>query len=250
MDKIFPLQVNSWTILSDIRFVKKMDKSTFVHHGTGIPMKISKFWNIDKLEKQNKKYINIFYKGVSYKMNISRDIHGRFRLFWNSDFSKIIKEKFEELYASYKNDEKADKNPEMIFTYLDENRYEVEFIEEVFLENEKEIFKEGSIKYYYGKRFERDKDARAKAISLHGIDCKACGFNFERKYGELGKDFIEIHHSKPLYINQKEMNVDPNTDLVPVCPNCHRMIHRKQHEVLTVEQIQSLIEENKGNFKY
>lgn len=37
-----------------------------------------------------------------------------------------------------------------------------------------------------------------RAITLHGITCCICGFNFEGHYREHGKEFIEIHHRKPL----------------------------------------------------
>lgn len=45
-------------------------------------------------------------------------------------------------------------------------------------------------------------------------------------YGENGKDFIEIHHVKPLSTLEEATEIDPEIDLVPVCLNCHRMLHR------------------------
>lgn len=62
------------------------------------------------------------------------------------------------------------------------------------------------------------------------IYCKACGFNFEDCYGEIGKNFIEIHHLKPIfeYENNIEQSVQAAlNNLAPVCSNCHRIIHRK-----------------------
>src|SRR5699024_3020730 len=85
---------------------------------------------------------------------------------------------------------------------------------------------EGRSKYYYGKRYERNPENRRLAIKKHGVNCYACGFNFEEVYGERGKDFIEIHHIKPLSTLEKEVEIDPGTDLIPLCANCHRMVHR------------------------
>lgn len=87
-------------------------------------------------------------------------------------------------------------------------------------------------------RYERNPKNRAEAIKIHGTTCLACGFNFNDFYGkELAKDFIEIHHIKPL--SQGEYNVNPNTDLVPLCSNCHSMIHKEKIPPRTVEEIKN-----------
>jgi len=62
--------------------------------------------------------------------------------------------------------------------------------------------------------------------SLASYDCWVCGFNFEKTYGEIGAEFIEAHHTKPVSALKEEEQVSTK-DLVPVCSNCHRMIHSK-----------------------
>ena len=74
-----------------------------------------------------------------------------------------------------------------------------------------------------------------------------CRFDFEKSYGERGKGFIEVHHIKPLSSSNEEMIINPETDLVPVCANCHRMIHRRKDHILSIEEMNSLIEIN--NFR-
>ncbi|WP_249292210.1 HNH endonuclease [Metabacillus flavus] len=102
---------------------------------------------------------------------------------------------------------------------------------------EEEYHKDGASTYYYGKRYERNPYNRAKAIEIHGLNCAVCGFNFEKVYGERGKDFIEIHHIEPLSTVREEVIINPATDLVPVCSNCHRMIHRRKDKVLNIDQL-------------
>lgn len=102
-------------------------------------------------------------------------------------------------------------------------------------------YKEGKIQVKYGRKFERNPYLRQKAIEIHGTTCKVCGFNFEEVYGDIGKHFIEIHHIKPMYIVRKEVSVNPNTDLVPLCSNCHKMIHRKKDKPLTLEELKNKI---------
>ncbi|MED4210801.1 EVE domain-containing protein [Priestia megaterium] len=99
---------------------------------------------------------------------------------------------------------------------------------------------EGIKKLYHVNKYERDPKNRKKAIEIHGLNCYVCGFNFEEAYGERGRDFIEIHHIKPLSSLKEAVAINPKTDLVPLCANCHRMIHRRKNEVLTVEQLKAL----------
>lgn len=104
---------------------------------------------------------------------------------------------------------------------------------------------EGHLRYYYGKRFERNPKNRKLAIQHHGLDCFVCGFNFEEVYGERGKDFIEVHHVKPLSMLEKAVEVNPETDLVPLCANCHRIIHRRKDDVLNLESLKNMISKEK-----
>jgi 5-methylcytosine-specific restriction protein A len=63
------------------------------------------------------------------------------------------------------------------------------------------------------------------------LDCEQCRFNFEETYGELGRGFIECHHTLPLsQINHE--HVTTLNDLMLVCSNCHRMFHRGRPFVL------------------
>jgi 5-methylcytosine-specific restriction protein A len=75
-------------------------------------------------------------------------------------------------------------------------------------------------------RYERDPEARRVCIAHHGINCAACGFSFEATYGDIGKDFIHIHHVVPVSQLGNGYQLDPLTDLVPLCGNCHAMAHQ------------------------
>jgi len=55
--------------------------------------------------------------------------------------------------------------------------------------------------------------------------CVICGFDFGTVYGDDFRGFIHVHHLKPLSEIKKEYEVNPITDLRPVCPNCHAIIH-------------------------
>lgn len=100
---------------------------------------------------------------------------------------------------------------------------------------------EGNKTSYFGTRYERNKDLRLKAIAIHGVSCKACGFNFEKVYGEYAKGFIHVHHLVPISIYGEEKAVNPQTDLVTLCANCHAVIHKNRDNTLSVEQLKEML---------
>ncbi|EOO79499.1 hypothetical protein IC7_00571 [Bacillus cereus BAG1O-1] len=148
----------------------------------------------------------------------------------NSDFDLVI----QSLQRFINKIEKSQKLKEVIINDIDSEQAE-----------EESYHKDGAVKGYYGKRYERNPENRKKAIEIHGLSCVACGFNFEEVYGDRGKDFIEVHHVKPLSTVSGEVTIDPKEDLVPVCSNCHRMIHRRKDNVLTVEELRFLVNHRK-----
>ena len=66
-----------------------------------------------------------------------------------------------------------------------------------------------------------------------------CEFNFEDHFGEVGQGFIHVHHINQISDIGKEYEVDPIKDLIPVCPNCHAMIHSKR-PAFTIEEIKKI----------
>lgn len=102
-------------------------------------------------------------------------------------------------------------------------------------------FSEGSKKEITVNAYERNPKARQECIRIHGSKCAICGFDFGEFYGEefIGK--IHVHHKKPLAEIDDEYEVDPVEDLVPVCPNCHMIIHSKSGGTYTIEEVKEFI---------
>lgn len=105
---------------------------------------------------------------------------------------------------------------------------------------EKIVYLEGSKVPVSGSRIERNSRARAACLDLHGTKCCICGFDFEKIYGDLGSEFIHVHHLKSISASDGPHIVCPKTDLRPVCPNCHAMIHRNGKN-RSIEEIRSLL---------
>ncbi|WP_136678475.1 HTH domain-containing protein [Neptunomonas sp. XY-337] len=95
-------------------------------------------------------------------------------------------------------------------------------------ESTEQKFVEGSQKTVYVNRYERNAKARKECLEHYGHKCWVCGFDFEQTYGkDIGKGFIHVHHIVELASIGSEYEVNPITDLIPLCPNCHAMVHRK-----------------------
>ncbi len=164
-------------------------------------------------------------------------------------FISVIDNKLELFYGNNKNNIDYEKNNNFQKINSENNsiqdQSDINDLEEI---NEDDIFEEqeyvhlniidGQSSVVKLTRYERNPKNRAEAIKIHGTTCLACGFNFNDFYGEeLAKDFIEVHHIKP--VSQGEYTVNPKTDLVPLCSNCHSMIHKEKNPPKTIEEIRN-----------
>ena len=101
-------------------------------------------------------------------------------------------------------------------------------------------FPEGAGKIVTVNRYERDRRARQLCIAHYGTSCSVCEFNFEEVYGDIGQDFIHVHHIVPLATVGKAYLVDPIEDLRPVCPNFHAMLHRNG-DLISIDGLRNIL---------
>ena len=102
---------------------------------------------------------------------------------------------------------------------------------------------EGGVIVRLHKRYERDPrliaEKKRAAKAAGELRCQVCGFDFERRYGELGADFIEVHHTRPIH-TLKPGSKTKLADLATLCSNCHRMAHRRR-EPLSIAEIKAAL---------
>lgn len=103
---------------------------------------------------------------------------------------------------------------------------------------------EGAIKPSLVNRRERNPRNRLLCIRLHGEICAACGLAPRRRYGDNAGGIIEVHHLEPLANIGSPRPYDPETDLVPLCPTCHRVAHTRRPLPWEVEDIRRMLEEH------
>lgn len=117
--------------------------------------------------------------------------------------------------------------------------------EEISEEYTEELF-EGIKRTITVNSYERNAKARQLCVKHWKAICAVCRFDFEKIYGEIGKGFIHVHHLTPVSQIGKTYQVDPINDLIPVCPNCHSMLH-KDEPPLTIDELKLLIQTTNEN---
>lgn len=107
---------------------------------------------------------------------------------------------------------------------------------------------EGHVKQVVVNKYERSSIARRKCIEAHGPNCAICKINFGERYGDFAEGFIHVHHLKPLHTIASSYVVDYENDLIPVCPNCHAMIHRLPGgESMSLQELKARLGRKHGN---
>ncbi len=101
---------------------------------------------------------------------------------------------------------------------------------------------EGAMSRIEVNKYERNRFNRAACIEIYGDICSACGFDFGKVYGALGRGYIHVHHITPVSEMVEGYRVNPAKDLIPVCANCHAMLHRHTPPY-SVEELKSIFDE-------
>ena len=99
---------------------------------------------------------------------------------------------------------------------------------------------EGAVRKTLTTKYERSPINRALCLAAKGYSCSVCGMNFQQTYGELGREFIHVHHAVPVSKMGENYKVDPLKELFPVCPNCHAMLHRTDPP-MSVDELRALL---------
>jgi hypothetical protein len=90
--------------------------------------------------------------------------------------------------------------------------------------------------------YERRQKNRNACIRHYGAWCRVCEFDFAKTFGEIGNGYIHVHHLTPLAsLGGKSRKVDPIRDMLPVCPNCHEMLHQRAPEPYTIDELRKII---------
>ncbi len=123
----YPISAFSWTLLTDKIAVKKLDKSAFLHHGTGIPKELKSHFYSELPDDGASVLLTCF--GVRYEAHLQHDtLNSRVRLFWKSDFDTVLRNTFPDVQDSYTKDVDVESPPLMKLTTTDDLVFLVELV--------------------------------------------------------------------------------------------------------------------------
>jgi hypothetical protein len=105
-------------------------------------------------------------------------------------------------------------------------------------------FYEGSLKRISVEIRERDPAVRKACIEYHECKCWICDFDFGKFYGPEAEGFIHVHHREQLAKAAGRRKVDPIKDLVPLCPNCHSVVHLRKI-AYEVDEVKKMVNRQK-----
>ena len=93
-------------------------------------------------------------------------------------------------------------------------------------ESHQEPRAEGGLSFEASKRYERSRVNRAICLRRYGFRCMGCGILLQEIYGPIGANVIHVHHIVPVSQMGGSYVLNPESDLIPLCPNCHNIVHR------------------------
>lgn len=150
-----------------------------------------------------------------------------------------------------------DNNIKLIPIYYDKDI--LEFLPQNFEEQEddgdlNEYFEEGEVKILKKKRKNRNNKARNECKKIYikkdgVLRCQICGLKVSDKYGIGYENMIEIHHINPMSKKKGKYIIDPKTDLIPVCANCHSIIHAKK-KAKKIEEVKKLVNDSLNGYNH
>lgn len=228
------LKKHSWTIKDDMAY-KLLDKCAFLHHSTRIPIDIRIFFHITDMANQERKEVFMIYQDQEYKASISF-LDNRTTLFWNYDFSKVLKNAYPGFFTAYSAGDNPpnDDTPIIIFSKdSDINRYFVSFAPDYFnttLSNKlsthylellaKHSRKNPLTRQTITNTYERSPIIAEYAKRRANGFCQLCDSPAPFKDKD-GNPFLETHHI--VWLSEGGEDTVENT--TALCPNCHRKMH-------------------------
>ena len=195
------------------------------------------------LFEEIKKNLKINLKSINFHKTLLSKNKKIFYFFDNHEFNEIREDNIDAKTFSFKLIEQLDDDISSVPINEILAKSLIECFQHFFLfykisKRNNDKTKEGDVVFKQSKKFERDINNRILCITAKGVKCYVCKFDFKNTYGEIGDKFIHIHHVSP--ISKGVENFNPLEDLIPVCPNCHAMLHKKSPPY-TVEELRDIL---------
>ncbi|WP_139490117.1 HNH endonuclease [Brevibacillus dissolubilis] len=261
------ISADSWTVIPpDVAF-KEIDRSGFLHRGTGIPIEIRPFFQISDMVKGERRNIVLQFEGTPYEAYFSTTgsverATPQARLFWMKDFTLVIQNAYPDHYSFYENAEdkkakpygleipnlylqKDQETPGLYIVSFDDPRLAqaVEETDEADYQRRVQSKKNVKIRedkpknkpdpsFKKGRKsWDRDENTGAEAMAKAEYRCEMDANHLTFISRKTGQNFVEAHHLIPISLqDQFDYSLDVTANIVSLCPNCHKKIHHARYE--------------------
>lgn len=214
---------SSWEVINENVAIKQTDLSALKYNEIRVTNEVKNYFVLENMEKHERREIFLHFNNVAYPCVIYLDAFkkGRGKLRWGKKFKKV----FQDLVSGYffENDDpevlKYVDPPLLRFQKIDYLNYKICFIfNKEIIENTIEIDDRTISEHERYKIYEENFIKKIETFKLKGTECSLCGFNYLNVYGDAGKGREEIH----LVNIEKE---DNEKEYIPICSNCHKLLH-------------------------
>lgn len=213
----------SWEVLTDRVAVKSIDQSSVKYNEIRITNEVKDFFVLADMEKHERREILLHYNGIAYPCALYMDSYdkGRGKLRWGRKFKSV----FSDLVAGYFFEGNSNPHvPLLRFYRRDDLGYDISliFVREI-IENTVEVDDRIVTPRDRYRLVEDNFIWRIEAMKYHGTICSLCGFDYITVFGDAGKGRTQIHWKD--YTPETDYQPQPADDLIPVCANCHDILH-------------------------
>lgn len=235
--------LHSFEIINEHTLIKRMDKSLLNYGEIRIPNYLRDFFHFHEMEKHDRWDILISFRGKSYAGVLYLDNFQRMRgkLRWSKDLTTLLYQAGMK-YIFPPDEEIIDPHniPLLRLEKISPKEYKADLIFPEYITKDAKEYLLHEDKFIYGvkARFETDENIRLKVLKIHGTNCNICGFNYEEAYGDLGLGYIQIHQIASEEKTEEELNFDE--DFIPICENCHGIIHRSKNKTLEFTELKQI----------
>ncbi|MER2135752.1 MAG: restriction endonuclease [Arthrobacter sp.] len=98
-----------------------------------------------------------------------------------------------------------------------------------------------AVRWSLASRYEHDPDAARICQVHHGTACSVCGLDPQAVFGTEASGVLQVHHIVPPALLTASYELDPVTDLVPLCPTCHAVAHTGFPDPYTPAELRRLL---------
>ena len=234
----------SWEVLSNKVAVKSIDLSSLKYNEIRITNEVKDYFHLEDMEKHERRESYLIYNGIPYPCAIYMDSYdkGRGKLRWGRKFKSV----FSDLVAGYFFDgSESITLPLLRFSKKDFLHYDITliFVREI-IENTIEVDDRILTPREEYRLIEENFMWRIETMKYHGTTCALCGFDYMQIFGDAGKGRTQIHLRR--YAPGEPLNPEIAEDLIPVCANCHEILHTG----VDTEELASIIKLNREFRRY